>query len=350
MNNLPVDSDQLLIAPYQLIEALPQDVGVSAHVQLARQHIHEMMAGNDNRLLVVVGPCSIHDVDAALEYAKLLKSAADHFINELYIVMRVYFEKPRTTVGWRGLISDPYLDGSFAINEGLFLARKLLLTLNQLGMPTATEFLNPIIPAYLSDLIAWSAVGARTVESQTHREMASGLAMPVGFKNNTDGNIKVAIDAVNVARYPHAFLGVTSQGIPAMIRTEGNAACHVILRGSNTASNYDARTIKETANLLRELQLFPRVMIDCSHGNSMKDYQRQQQVVFDITQQLYQGSRLIQGVMLESHLIAGKQSLSKKEALVYGQSITDGCMGWRDTLLLLEKLAEAKISRSLYQT
>lgn len=342
MNSPSESNDQLLIAPYQLMETLPQTANTMTTVQSARQHISHIIQGKDNRLLVIVGPCSIHDTNAALEYAGLLKSAADKFVDDLCIVMRVYFEKPRTTVGWRGLISDPYLDGSFAINHGLRLARTLLLELNQMGMPAGTEFLDTIIPAYLSDLIAWSAIGARTVESQTHREMASGLAMPVGFKNNTDGNIKVAIDAVNVARHPHAFLGVTAQGAPAIMRTEGNAACHVILRGSNTASNYAAHTLQETTDLLTQVQLFPSVMIDCSHGNSMKDYKLQHQVVSEIIDQLRQGSKLINGVMLESHLMAGKQSLLQRDALIYGQSITDGCLGWSDTLLLLEALARAR--------
>ncbi len=342
MNKPPKSDDQLLVAPHQLLASQPLSASALATIQSARHHISNIVQGKDKRLLVIVGPCSIHDTDAALEYAALLKSAADKWVDDLCIVMRVYFEKPRTTVGWKGLISDPYLDGSFAINQGLLFARKLLLELNEMGMPAGTEFLDTIIPAYLSDLIAWSAIGARTVESQVHRELASGLMMPVGFKNNTDGNIKVAIDAVKVAGHSHAFLGITSAGSPAIIRTEGNLACHVILRGSNTAPNYAAETIQETAGLLKEAQLHPQVMVDCSHGNSMKDYRLQHQVVADLIDQLKQGSTFISGVMLESNLMAGKQGLLKKEALTYGQSVTDGCIGWEDTLRLLEDLARAK--------
>jgi 3-deoxy-7-phosphoheptulonate synthase len=270
-----------------------------------------------------------------------LKSAAEKLSDKLYIIMRVYFEKPRTTVGWKGLISDPWLDGSFDINQGLALARTLLLELSQLGVPAGTEFLDTFVPTYFSDLIAWCAIGARTVESQIHRELASGLPMPVGFKNNMDGNIKAAIDAVKAAQHSHSFLGITQAGMPAMTRTAGNKDCHIILRGSHTASNYADYSIREAADFLKEAQLTPRMMVDCSHGNSMKEYQRQRTVVHALIDQLKKGPRFINGIMLESHLVEGKQKLQAKKALTYGQSITDGCIGWEDTLVLLEELAKA---------
>ncbi len=339
MNQLPLHSQQLLMTPQALMTAQPLNATALATVRLARDHINHIIQGKDRRLLVIVGPCSIHDTQAAMEYATLLKRAAEKFADDLCIVMRVYFEKPRTTIGWKGFISDPRLDGSFAINDGLALARQLLLELNQLGMPAGTEFLDTIIPAYLSDLIAWCAIGARTVESQTHRELASGLEMPVGFKNNTDGNIKVAIDAVSVAQHPHRFLGITQEGKPAIILTSGNPNCHVILRGSNTLPNYTANHVQETAGFLKDAGLMPRIMVDCSHGNSMKDEKRQRAVVRALIEQIKQGSTFINGVMLESNLVAGKQALQTKDALIYGQSVTDGCMGWEETLSVLEELA-----------
>lgn len=340
MNTITPHSDQLLITPRQLLLSQPLTATASATIQSARHQIRKIIQGDDHRLLVVLGPCSIHDPVAALDYAARLKSAALTFADELCIVMRVYFEKPRTTVGWKGFISDPHLDGSFAIHEGLMLARKLLLELNEMGMPAGTEFLDLMIPAYLSDLISWCAVGARTVESQTHRELASSFAMPVGFKNNRDGNIKSAIDAVKVARHSHVFLGASQAGSPAVIRTEGNAACHIILRGSNTATNYEASSILEAVNLLKEAELHPQVMVDCSHGNSRKDYRLQHQVLMNVMEQFREGSTSIHGVMLESNLIEGRQPLARKENLVYGQSVTDGCMGWDNTLNLLELLAK----------
>lgn len=347
INKSPLDSEHLLITPHELIKSKPLSSSARATIHSARHNASHIIQGKDDRLLVIVGPCSIHNTLIALEYAALLQAAAEKFIDDLYIIMRVYFEKPRTTVGWKGLISDPELDESFAVNQGLILARELLLELNQLGMPAGTEFLDTIIPPYLSDLIAWCAIGARTVESQIHRELASGLAMPVGFKNNTDGNIKVAIDAVKVARHSHPFLGITQTGMPAMIRTAGNPVCHVILRGSNTAPNYAASHIQETALFLKESQLIPRVMVDCSHGNSMKDYKLQRTVVHALIDQLKKGSSFINGIMLESNLIAGKQEFQTKEALVYGQSITDGCIGWGDTLEILEELAMTIRARKL---
>lgn len=337
--SFPFNSDQLLITPSELHVAKPMSATAFANVTKHRLNIRKIIQGHDHRLLVVVGPCSIHDTDAALEYAHRLKVAAETFSNDLYIVMRVYLEKPRTTIGWKGLISDPHLDGSFDVNQGLLRARTLLLELNEIGIPAATEFLDTIIPTYLSDLISWCAVGARTVESQTHRELASGLAIPVGFKNNRDGNIKVAIDAVQVAQHPHPFLGMTATGVPAIIQTKGNDACHIILRGSYRAPNYAAHCIQEAAALLLDAQLPPRLMVDCSHGNSMRDDKLQHQVVSDLINQLKEGSTFIHGIMLESNLIEGKQELVKKRTLRYGQSITDACMGWEDTLKWLDKLA-----------
>jgi 3-deoxy-7-phosphoheptulonate synthase len=345
MRNLPdnrrIHSEQPLIKPKALINKQPLVESALKTVEKTRQNIRQIIQGKDDRLLVIVGPCSIHDPEATLHYAEILQAAASQFAAELCIIMRVYFEKPRTAMGWKGLISDPWLDQSYDVNYGLMLARKLLIHLNQLGLPAGTEFLDTLTPHYLSDLIAWCAIGARTVESQTHRELASGLPMPVGFKNNTDGNIKAAIDAVIVAQHSNQLLGITRKGVPSIIRTLGNPDCHIILRGSNTAPNYAAHYIEAAAALLRKAQLIPRVMIDCSHGNSMKDYQRQGIVIQALVEQLNNGSEFISGIMLESNLIAGKQALNAKQALVYGQSITDGCLSWKDTLPLLEKIALA---------
>ena len=337
-----IDSQQELIKPNILINALPVTTPVVDTINNARQQVDHIIQGKDNRLLVVMGPCSIHDTDAALEYAKRLKSAAIRFADDLFIVMRVYFEKPRTTIGWKGLISDPFLNGRFDVNHGLSLARKLLVDLNHLGIPTGTEFLDTLIlPQYLSDLVSWCAVGARTVESQIHRELASGLPMPVGFKNNTDGNIKVAIDAINAASYPHHFISITKEGIPSIMHSKGNQSCHIILRGANNAPNYYMHVIQETVDLLKKANLNPRVMVDCSHGNSLKEYQRQPIVLNDIALQIKNGSKDICGVMLESNLIEGKQDLNLQPDLIYGKSITDGCIGWEDSLKLLEILALA---------
>lgn len=330
-----------LLTPATLLNTLPLSSKALETVKTARAAARNIIQGTDKRLLVIVGPCSIHDTQAALEYATLLKTAAERLTNELFIIMRVYFEKPRTTVGWKGLIRDPLLDGSFNINNGLTLARKLLLDLAELGVPAGTEFLDSMTPAYLSDLIAWSVIGARTVESQIHRELASALAMPVGFKNNTEGNIKAAIDAVQVAQCPHHFLGINTLGIPSIIKTTGNPNGHIILRGSNTTTNYSVHHIHEAANLLRYANLTPRLMVDCSHGNSMKDYQKQLTVVQALTEQLRTGPSFICGIMLESHLLAGRQELHPKHPLIYGQSITDGCIAWEDTVPLLEKIALA---------
>lgn len=333
--------------PVELVQTLSASTQALTYIQQARTAAANIMQGRDNRLLVIAGPCSIHDDQAALDYAKRLQQAAQYFKDELLIVMRAYFEKPRTLLGWKGLISDPQLDGSFDICAGLKKARQLLLTLADLGLPAATEFLDTITPQYLSDLISWSAIGARTSESPAHRELASGLAMPVGFKNTTDGNIKIAIDAVNTAQHSHCYLGVSKDGTPAVISTKGNKHCHVILRGSRTDSNYDTKSIQETAAMLIDANLPPYVMVDCSHGNSMQNHQRQQDVVNALVTQLEKGSTSIAGVMLESHLMAGKQTLVPGQTLVYGQSITDACISWEETLPLLGKLADAVKARSL---
>ncbi|QSA96635.1 3-deoxy-7-phosphoheptulonate synthase AroG [Methylococcus sp. EFPC2] len=306
----------------------------------ARRAIHDILAGTDDRLLVVVGPCSIHEPDAALEYAgRLLKLKAE-LAKDLLVVMRVYFEKPRTTVGWKGLINDPDLNESFNINKGLRMARKLLLDLNQMGVPAATEYLDLITPQYVSDLIAWGAIGARTTESQVHRELASGLSCPVGFKNATDGTIKVAIDAIGAARRPHHFLSLTKAGRSAIFSTIGNEDSHIILRGGK-APNYDAVSVDDTAGQLEKANLPAKIMIDFSHANSCKDYRRQMAVGHDVAGQIAAGDRRIFGVMVESHLVAGSQKRLPGQPLTYGQSITDACIGWEESEALLRELADA---------
>lgn len=340
-----ISSQQELTKPNALIDAFPATKDIIDTISATRQQVNNIIQGRDDRLLVVIGPCSIHDAEAALEYATQLKSAAIRFADDLFIIMRVYFEKPRTTIGWKGLISDPFLDGRFDVNYGLSLARKLLIELSHLGIPAGTEFLDTLIlPQYLSDLVSWCAVGARTVESQIHRELASGLPMPVGFKNNTDGNIKVAVDAINAANHPHHFISITKEGIPSIIHTQGNQSCHIILRGANHTPNYDANSIREAVQLLKKANLIPRIMVDCSHGNSLKDYRRQAIVLNDVALQIKNGSKWICGVMLESNLIEGKQDLNSAH-LIYGKSITDGCIGWEDSLQLLEMLALATKKR-----
>ena len=332
-----------LIVPKALLQEFPLSILAMNTVQHARTQISNIIAGKDRRLLAIIGPCSIHDPIAALEYAGLLKEAATRFADDLFIVMRVYFEKPRTTIGWKGLISDPLLDGSFDINLGLKIARKLLIDLTKLGIPMGTEFLDTHIAPYLEDHIAWGCIGARTTESQIHRELASGLAMPVGFKNSTDGNIKIAVDAVSAAQHPHYFLSINNQGLPSIIHTQGNEFTHIILRGSNVSQNYTTPHINKAIHLLQTAQLNPKVMIDCSHGNSMKNYQRQTLVINSVVKQLKNHSRKILGVMLESNLVADKQTLQPNQILIYGQSITDACLSWKETLPLLEKLAKVSL-------
>jgi len=334
-----------LIPPAILIEELPVDPTAAQTIAETRDAARAIIAGNDDRLLVIVGPCSIHDPTAALEYASLLKPVAERLARDLLVVMRVYFEKPRTTVGWKGLINDPKLDGSFAINSGLRIARKLLLDLADLGVPAGCEFLDTITPQFTADLVAWGAIGARTTESQVHRELASGLSMPVGFKNGTDGSVQVAIDAIRAAKNPHHFLSVTKQGISAIVGTRGNDACHVILRGGKDGPNYDATSVGNVASALSHSELPPRVMVDCSHGNSSKDYRRQPAVARDIAAQISGGSKAIMGVMIESHLVAGRQDPRPGVPLAYGQSITDACIGWDESVTLLEELAGAVSAR-----
>lgn len=313
-----------------------------------RNAIHNIVHQKDKRLLVVMGPCSIHDTAAALEYARKLKAAREQYKNELEIIMRVYFEKPRTTVGWKGLINDPYLDGSFRINEGLRMARELLVQINQMGLPAGSEFLDVISPQYIGDLISWGAIGARTTESQIHRELASGLSAPIGFKNGTDGNIKIATDAIQSASNPHHFLSVNKEGKVAIVNTKGNTDCHVILRGGKEP-NYQAEYVNDAAAKLKEKGLPPTVMVDCSHGNSSKQHKRQLDVAKDIAAQISGGSNAIFGVMVESHLNEGNQSFKPgkddSSILEYGKSITDACLHWDDSVAVLDTLAQAVRAR-----
>ena len=334
-----------LIPPAILSEELPVTERAAQVVADARRHIEAIVSGTDDRLLVVVGPCSIHDPAAALEYAERLAPVAERLRDDLLVVMRVYFEKPRTTVGWKGLINDPDLDGRFAINRGLRLARKLLLDLSDRGIPAGTEFLDTITPQFIASLVSWGAIGARTTESQVHRQLASGLSMPVGFKNATDGNIDVAIDAVRAAAHPHHFPGVTHEGLSAIVATRGNASCHIILRGSSQGPNYDAATVGRATQGLAKARLLPRLMIDCSHGNSQKDHRRQLAVAADVAAQVKGGAHSILGVMIESHLVEGRQELVAGTPLLYGQSITDACLSFADTEPTLTLLAAAARSR-----
>ena len=329
-----------LLPPIAHLYELPITEEAAGLVHQTRHEIADLVHGKDKRLLVIIGPCSVHDPKAALEYAERLLPLRKKYEKELLIVMRVYFEKPRTTVGWKGLINDPHLDGTFDINFGLRQARKLLLSLNNMGMPASTEFLDMITPQYYADLISWGAIGARTTESQVHRELASGLSCPVGFKNGTDGNLKIAIDAIGAASHSHHFLSVTKTGHSAIVHTSGNADCHVILRGGKEP-NYSTEHVKAAAAQLEKAKLSPKLMVDCSHANSSKDYQRQMIVAQDVAEQLKNGEDNIMGVMVESHLVAGRQD--KPE--VYGQSITDACIGWAATEELLALLAEANRAR-----
>lgn len=331
-----------LTPPVELHREYPMTEIATETVYSARQGVHRILHGEDDRLLVVVGPCSIHDVDAALEYAARLKHLREVLKAQLHIVMRVYFEKPRTTIGWKGLINDPDLDNSFHINKGLRMARRLLLDLNTIGMPSATEYLDLISPQYLSDLISWAAIGARTTESQGHRELASGVSCPIGFKNGTYGNLNIAIDAIAAASRPHHFLSVTKEGHTAIFATKGNEDCHIILRGGRKP-NYDAASVESATEELQKAKLPPHLMIDFSHANSHKDYRRQTEVAANVAEQIAAGNRSICGVMIESHLVEGNQKADgkKREELVYGQSITDGCIGFEATEQVLQQLAKA---------
>ena len=332
---------KVVLPPVFLEEELPTTERASATVHQAREQIAAILNGRDQRLLVIAGPCSIHDTKAAREYAALLKQAIDQHANELRIVMRVYFEKPRTTIGWKGLINDPYLDQSYKINDGLRQARHLLLDLAEMGVPAGTEFLDMITPQYLAGLVSWGAIGARTTESQIHRQLVSGLSCPVGFKNATSGDVQIAIEAVLSAAHPHTFLGHTKHGQSAIFATNGNPDCHVILRGGRNQVNYTAEAVNETCVELEAAGLRPQVMIDCSHANSSKQYGRQAEACRNVAGQLAAGERRIIGVMLESNLVEGAQKLIPGQPLVHGKSITDGCMGWGQTAVLLDELAEA---------
>lgn len=339
----------VLPPPEHLIRFFPiRATPVEALVLGTRKRIQQIMVGKDDRLLVIIGPCSIHDPSAALEYARRLKEQRTKYADTLEIVMRVYFEKPRTTVGWKGLINDPYLDESFRIDEGLRIARQLLIEINRLGLPAGSEFLDVISPQYLADLIAWGAIGARTTESQVHRELASGISAPIGFKNGTDGNIKIATDAIQAAAGGHHFLSVHKNGQVAIVQTQGNPDCHVILRGGK-APNYDAQSVAAACQDLAKAHLPTSLMVDCSHANSSKQHEKQLDVARDIASQIAGGSRSIFGVMVESHLLAGAQKFTpgkdKAAQLEYGKSITDACLGWDDSLQSLEVLSAAVKAR-----
>jgi 3-deoxy-7-phosphoheptulonate synthase len=335
-----------LTPPSHLIREFPVTPAAEQTAAAARVALHRILHGQDDRLMVVVGPCSIHDPKAALEYAARLAAQRKRFEGELEIVMRVYFEKPRTTVGWKGLINDPYMDNSFRINDGLRMARELLRAINELGLPAGTEFLDVISPQYIADLVSWGAIGARTTESQVHRELASGLSCPVGFKNGTDGNIKIAADAIKAASQPHHFLSVTKGGHSAIVSTSGNEDCHIILRGGK-APNYDAASVEEACRQLAANGLAARLMIDASHANSSKNPQNQVPVCADIARQVAGGDSRIVGVMIESHLVAGRQDLVPGKDLAYGQSVTDGCIDWDSSVQVLEGLAAAVRQRRL---
>jgi 3-deoxy-7-phosphoheptulonate synthase len=350
-NDLHVVDTRTLTSPDAVKAELPISAAAAALVADTRDRIRQILHQEDDRLLVVVGPCSVHDIDAAMEYSQRLLPLRQELSSQLEIVMRVYFEKPRTTTGWKGLINDPHLDGSYDINTGMLLARKLLRDLAEMGMPSATELLDPITPQYISDLIAWSAIGARTTESQTHREMASGLSMPVGFKNGTDGGITIAIHAILAASNPHHFLGINQAGQASIVKTTGNPDCHLVLRGGKDGPNYSPSHLTQAASALAAQEQVPRMMVDCSHGNSSKDYRRQPQVIAELAASLGQGKSSLMGVMIESHLVAGNQALpeldevpngkSVRDCLTYGQSITDACVDFETTATMLRSLAQA---------
>jgi len=345
VQDIHVRATEALIAPRAMKETLKADAKVIDTVADTRNTIREILAGRDRRLMCVVGPCSIHDPEAAIDYASRLAKLAPRIADEIFITTRVYFEKPRTTIGWKGLINDPWMDESCDMESGLKIARKLLLEINGLGLPCATELLDPITPQYIADLISWAAIGARTTESQTHREMASGLSMPVGFKNTTDGNLKVAVDAIESARHPHSFLGITQEGATAIVRTSGNPDTHVVLRGGTKSPNYDAASIAECERMLRAAKLEPRLMVDCSHAQTDRNYTKQPSVLAALVEQIQAGSGAIMGAMLESNLGAGNQKLVKdRKLMTYGVSITDPCIDWQTTEDCLLSAASALAS------
>jgi 3-deoxy-7-phosphoheptulonate synthase len=339
-DDVRIDQLKPLIPPAILMEEIPLSDDASTVISEARSTVERILRGEDQRLLAVVGPCSIHHEQAALDYAGRLRELAARLAGRVYIVMRVYFEKPRTTVGWKGLINDPDIDGSFKINKGLRVARRILAGCNAMGLPTGCEFLDTITPQFIADCVSWGAIGARTTESQVHRELASGLSMPIGFKNGTDGNIQIALDAIRAAQHPHHFLSVTKQAVAAIVATKGNPSGHVILRGSSHGPNYQPQDIDQCAGRLQACGLIPRVMIDCSHGNSQKDHRRQGLVAEAVGEYLKAGGEHCFGLMLESFLQDGRQDAKAGQALTYGQSITDACIGWDDTVRILERLAD----------
>ncbi|KAF8928538.1 3-deoxy-7-phosphoheptulonate synthase [Dissophora ornata] len=343
MEDLRVSGYSPLLPPQIIQEEHPMSNVSKKVVSLARQQAAKILRGEDDRLIVIVGPCSIHDPKAALEYARLLKPVADQISGEVLVIMRAYFEKPRTTVGWKGLINDPDIDGTFQINKGLRIARSLLCQLTDMGIPVGCELLDTISPQFLADLISWGAIGARTTESQLHRELASGVSFPLGFKNGTDGNIAIALDAIRAAAKPHHFLGVTKQGLAAITNTRGNELCHLILRGGNGGPNYEKEFIDKTREGLVKAKLPEVIMVDCSHGNSRKQHKNQVSVSADLSNQIRAGDRSIIGLMIESNLVEGRQDVGPegRDALTYGQSITDACVDWEDTVKMLEDLADA---------
>ena len=345
-DDLRIKEIKELLSPDIIRDEFPPTERAAEVTYETRQAIHRILHGADDRLLVIIGPCSIHDPKAAVEYARNLKTQKDRFKADLLIVMRVYFEKPRTTVGWKGLINDPRLDGSFQINEGLRIGRKLLVELNEMAMPAGVEYLDVISPQYMADLVSWGAIGARTTESQIHRELASGLSCPVGFKNGTDGSLRIAVDAIRTSQHPHHFLSVTKEGHSAIVSTLGNEDCHVILRGGRQP-NYDAASVDAACKELASAGLAQRVMIDLSHSNSQKNYMKQIDVGRDVAAQIAGGDDRIMGVMIESNLKAGRQDLLPGKELVYGQSITDACIGWQESVPLLEGFAEAVRARRI---
>lgn len=343
-DDLRITGTQVLREPEELINKIPVSADVAKTVSSARKEVSAMLKGQDDRIAVVVGPCSIHDPDAAREYAQNLAVLKQQYQSELCIIMRVYFEKPRTTIGWKGLINDPDMDNSFNINKGLELARTLLFDINTMGLPAGVEYLDLISPQYIADLVGWGAIGARTTESQGHRELASGLSCPVGFKNGTAGSMQIAVDAIGAALHPHNFLSVSKDGHSSIFTTAGNSDCHLILRGGKASTNYDAASVDDACSLLQKAELPMSVMIDCSHANSRKQHERQKYVCRDICAQLEYGDQRIMGVMIESNLVAGAQSPSAKP-LVRGQSVTDACLSWDDTKPLLDELAQAVNAR-----
>ncbi len=345
IQDIHVQSNQPLIAPSQLKLQLPVDEAIVATIVEAREIIRAIIKGSDRRMLCIVGPCSIHDPVSALDFAERLRKLKDAVADQIYLAMRVYFEKPRTTVGWKGLINDPHMDDSCDIGEGLRVARTLLIEINRMGLAAATETLDPITPQYIADLLSWSAIGARTTESQTHREMASGLSMPVGFKNSTEGNLQVAINAIQSARRPHSFLGITQEGLTAIVRTSGNPDTHIVLRGGKKP-NYDAASIAECEQMLSRSGLEPRVMVDCSHAQTGKDYSKQPEVFETLVEQVRAGSNAILGAMLESNIEAGNQPLTDdRKALKYGVSITDPCIDWTTTERCVTRAASTLAGR-----